>query len=131
MEKKFRAWHTERKEWILFVIKPTEENVHETTSFVSAVGIDLIRSGKLKNWCQYIGLKDKNGEDVFEGDVFEAEEPDFESGVFRYEVVFERGMFLGRHRNYDLTPLDEFKEIVLLGNVYLNPELLQEQGWEK
>ena len=82
------------------------------------------------NIMQYTGLSDKNGKEVFEGDVLVIEQDegidDFPNWVtHKAEVIFDRGCFLGI---FDM-PLGDFCEgfePVIAGNVYENPELLEE-----
>ena len=69
---------------------------------------------------QFTGLKDKNGKEIYEGDIFK------KSNYF-YQVVFEDGMFGVWTKNYGWKVLTKFKFIEVIGNIYENPELLNKQ----
>lgn len=78
-------------------------------------------------WMQYTGLKDKNGKEIYEGDVFRYEllndnEKEFEqdSTIYTEAVHFVDGCF-----ELDNCPLGAFYYMgEVIGNIYENPELL-------
>lgn len=80
---------------------------------------------------QYTGLKDKNGEKIFEGDIVRAVLPqtDAQAGFVwpARAVVFRDGCF-GFAERPDITPLHSFAptvELEIIGNIYDNPELME------
>lgn len=142
---KFRAWQEKGKE-MLYEINPTA-----TWAIWADLNEDII-AGIQEEYTlmQYTGLKDKNGKEIYEGDIVlipdthtekvdvgvgsvpVAQEPDPHFS----EVVFENGQFLFSIRetkdtywkgNYSyLGILEESEgEIEVIGNIYENPELLE------
>lgn len=71
---------------------------------------------------QFTGLYDKNGKEVFEGDVIKAP-----NGTRVYQVVFEMGAFrlIGKKQ-----PIKQssylIKTMEIIGNIHENPELLEQ-----
>jgi len=76
---------------------------------------------------QYTGLKDKNGKEIYERDLFWWNW--LGSPILR-EVEFHNGCFIGRDIEH-IVPMEHLgdfplKEIEVIGNIYENPELLKE-----
>jgi len=71
---------------------------------------------------QYTGLKDKNGKEIYDGDIFR------DNDTFIWQVYNEDGMFMARGGEYGLSEiLIEFvtEHCEIIGNIYENPELLE------
>lgn len=128
---KFRAWHnTDKAMSEPFMLN--DISFWEVTDYKSKMTFKLSQCGLM----QYTGLKDKNGKEIYEGDVLEWTlifKSDFgkEDSVSktRYVVVYEMNNIMGIVGFYfkDTTGkyihFHNFKDIEIIGNIYENPEL--------
>lgn len=77
---------------------------------------------------QYTGLKDKNGQEIFEGDIVKISDHPFEGPITvngNYEVGYNSEMELCCG-SWLLFRMRHYAEVV--GNIYENPELLEKQS---
>ena len=111
-EIKFRAWNTDYKEMWHW------KDVKQSTP------IRLLEEANNVVFMQYTGLKDKNGKEIYEGDIDEYSKTQviylLEEGGFCLARFDEKGRVSARTR---LNNGNE-KCLEVIGNIYENPELL-------
>lgn len=106
-EIKFRAWDTLNKRFL------------NGTYGLMDTFVNSYSKGRLI-FMQYIGLKDKNGKEIYEGDIID-------NGRYIAKVVWEdyrRGFGLQDKKNTTWNNPDFFR-CKVIGNIYENSELLK------
>lgn len=66
---------------------------------------------------QFTGLKDRNGKEIYEGDVVRCRLIRGDNHTYDYPVTFEDATFKARNR------LSVYDECEVIGNIYENPDL--------
>ena len=75
---------------------------------------------------QYTGLKDKNGKEIFEGDIVATDFHEKKPYLIKYGVHNYTDVgFYAKDGNYRFPMPDSLKHIIKIGNIYENPELLE------
>ena len=131
-EIKFRAWYKNDKrifidpQMIDFYNKKIGYMQYQTeymsdTSYSIPVGFEEFEYSELMEWT---GLYDKNGEEIYEGDIFH-----IGSKKILYVVEWIDCGLKGRQiKNISWIGLDYWKDdIEVIGNIYENPELIGDE----
>lgn len=114
-ELKFRSWNLETK----FMYNNIENGVvvkNQKGEFVIGASFGTICRDVNSTIMQFTGLKDKNGIEIYEGDILDTKcVVSFKDGMFG---IFDKHNYMGLN-----SYMSKFREVI--GNIYENPELLQ------
>lgn len=130
-EIKFRAWWKEAK-LMADVEVWREDDIVIIVPVVSSIPghkfeRQLLDEGEY-NLMQYTGLKDKNGKEIYEGDIIKGNDTDQGNCIVKYiEAQFDLYSINGEdlYSDYFLKTGDiQERELEIIGNIYETPELL-------
>ena len=122
---RFRAWDKIDERFI----KPHNlcfnhgDSFYNDCTFVCVMGCDgnLFPKDRII-LMQYTGRKDKNGKEIFEGDIFKIEKNIFKVGWFYEGAGF--CLYAYFKRCWQISQYNINRELEIIGNIHENPELL-------
>lgn len=144
-EIKFRAWDKDYKYMnhkVMIGNVWDEDNYHAHMIWIDAKDVDYERESGWMNFdehsnielMQYTGLKDKDGADIYEGDILKVFVLDskgphakvkLKNGIFGIEDdMFGYGFYKG---HYSLHQILSRYDAEVIGNIYENPELMEDK----
>lgn len=135
-EIKFRAWDRKFKKWTSYSIDDGLLMFYDDHAECWEIG----REGERFILCQYTGLKDKKNKEIYEGDILISKASENPEDHKMWLVSYQDGGFIidYRHKPKDRRKRSKCETETLcedniwiywmevLGNIYENPELLEE-----
>ena len=136
MTPKFRAWYVLAEEMIdeiLMISFVRKEIIGKFSNGSTSVPLKFEdeRNGEDVILMQSTGLRDKNGKEIFEGDVLDYKgrkalvrwHGSYASFIYRFVDELQ-------NRNTEWKPLYlAYMKCEIIGNIYENPELLEDKKW--
>lgn len=127
-EIKFRAWNAYAKQMYDVDLLHIRNSIPQVVPTLEGNYMSLVYQPKVV-LMQHTGLKDKNGVEIYEGDVLQFFVGDDE---FKAKVEWndQEAGFIAFYKLSGFTPEDmgyQKDSYVVIGNIYENPELLKEQ----
>ena len=139
MTPKFRAWGVERYPGLKQPASKMHRNVSVVTTYPEGITFILTNfsmqgddeySGSIIDdaiLMQSTGLKDKNGKEIFEGDIVKMSKDVYSEPTY-YEVVRHRGgAYRLESKQHGCELWLRHTDCEIAGNVYENPELMEDK----
>ncbi len=128
-EIKFRVWDKVDKQMKIPVLIDFEM---ESVRVLCGSGYAVRKFDEIE-FLQYTGLKDKNGKEIYYGDIVRRESLFSEDNLYEiYKiVVWNYGFYAIRRKDGSMLTMSDLfwvSDIEVIGNIYENPELLEENN---
>jgi len=125
-EIKFRAWDDEHRVMVLKIFNGVYETNLDSDGTLVIGAYDSKEDWYELKVLQFTGLKDKNGKEIYEGDILE-----IGGDKVRKEIYWNNKFAWWDIKRYEhslglLLQTRKFVDVEVIGNIYENPDLLGE-----
>ena len=126
-EIKFRAWDKENEKMMKV------SSLHLENKEISVKENGTFRLFRMQDLMQYTGVKDKNGKEIYEGDIVKIIKSEgygecYEQVKYTGKIEYCVSEFRVQPLNLRLSD-ESIVEIEVIGNIYENKNLLEENKW--
>lgn len=120
-EIKFRAWDKELEKMHYDI-----EYIYDDVGTSCASFGDMLEDTERFNVMQYTGLKDKDGKEIYEGDIVHFKTLRSKEYIGEVKSYEDAASFFVVAKEHYMECLDDVYDLEVLGNIYENKELLDE-----
>jgi hypothetical protein len=117
MKNKYRAWNTEDGEWVYFWVSQLCDAISLGDTSALPIGDE-----PLVNYCQWTGLKDKNGKEIYKGDIMTIR--DTYGSSYPMAVLWDTDHWTLDDNGCYGTLSEWIDSAMVIGNIYENPDSL-------
>lgn len=119
---KFRAYHKKQKKMYYNVEKTYDYGCNGDNDVLAESFAEILEDNNY-DIMQYTGLKDKNGNEIYEGDILSLSIHSKKYGVIKWNDNLG-GFYIYKVSSYTLKYADRYE---VIGNIYDNSELLEKE----
>lgn len=127
---KFRGKTIRSKEWVYSSTISQGTIKRKANKWFMEISENVWKGLQEGSLGQFTGLYDKDGKEIYEGDILCRKDGgalltvEFRHGAFGYEYCGEFHSWAGNH-NFTFNPFDTDVDFAIIGNIHDNPELVK------